>query len=82
MRGECIANSDFGGIFLALNATTGEIIVAKQIEISPTASDREETSQTARASTLKTERETLKDLDHPNIIEYLGYEETPRFWSM
>jgi len=31
---------------------------------------------------LKMESETLKDLDHPNIVQYLGFEETPTFLSM
>jgi len=31
---------------------------------------------------LKLESETLKDLDHPNIVQYLGFEETPTFLSI
>jgi mitogen-activated protein kinase kinase kinase len=31
---------------------------------------------------LKMESETLKDLDHPNIVQYLGFEETPSNWSI
>jgi len=31
---------------------------------------------------LKLESETLKDLDHTNIVQYLGFEETPNFLSI
>jgi len=31
---------------------------------------------------LKLESETLKDLDHPNIVQYLGFEETMDNFSM
>jgi len=34
------------------------------------------------AQALKSESELLKDLVHPNIVQYLGFEETPANLSM
>jgi serine/threonine protein kinase len=81
VRGELIGKGNFGRVYLALNATTGEMIAVKQVEIPRTASDKNDTRQTV-VDALKLESETLKDLDHPNIVTYLGFEETPTFLSM
>lgn len=69
-------------MYLALNATTGEMIAVKQVEIPRTASDKSDTRQVSVVEALKLESECLKDLDHPNIVQYLGFEETPTFLSM
>ena len=54
----------------------------KQVEIPRTASDKEDSRPVTVVEALKSESETLKDLDHPNIVSYLGFEETPTFLSM
>lgn len=69
-------------MYLALNANTGEMIAVKQVEIPRTDSDINDTRQISVVEALKLESETLKDLDHPNIVQYLGFEETPAFLSM
>ena len=69
-------------MYLALNANTGEMIAVKQVEIPRTDSDMNDTRQISVVEALKLESETLKDLDHPNIVQYLGFEETPAFLSM
>lgn len=69
-------------MYLALNATTGEMMAVKQVEIPQTASDKNDSRQATVVSALKSESETLKDLDHPNIVQYLGFEETPTNLSM
>ena len=58
------------------------MIAVKQVEIPRTASDKNDTRQMTVVDALKLESETLKDLDHPNIVTYLGFEETPTFLSM
>jgi serine/threonine protein kinase len=68
--------------YLAPNATTGEMMVVKQVELPRTASDKNDSRQHAVVQALKMESETLKDLDHPNIVQYLGFEETPSNLSM
>lgn len=82
VRGELIGKGTYGRVYLALNATTGEMIAVKQVEIPRTASDKEDTRQVSVVEALKSESETLKDLDHPHIVQYLGFEETPNFLSM
>ena len=82
MRGELIGKGTYGKVYLALNATTGEMIAVKQVEMPRTASDKDDTRQVTVVEALKSESETLKDLDHPNIVQYLGFEETPTFLSM
>ena len=82
VRGELIGQGTYGRVYLALNATTGEMIAVKQVELPRTASDKNDTRQHTVVQALKMESETLKDLDHPNIVQYLGFEETPSNWSM
>lgn len=82
VRGELIGKGTYGRVYLALNATTGEMIAVKQVEIPRTASDKDDSRQVTVVEALKLESETLKDLDHPNIVQYLGFEETPTFLSM
>ena len=82
VRGELIGKGTYGRVYLALNATTGEMIAVKQVEIPKTESDRGDSRQINVVEALKMESETLKDLDHPNIVQYLGFEETPDFLSM
>jgi serine/threonine protein kinase len=77
-----IGKGAYGRVYLALNATTGEMIAVKQIEIPTTASNKNDSRQVTVVQALKMESETLKDLDHPNIVQYLGFEETPNFLSM
>lgn len=77
-----IGKGTYGRVYLALNATTGEMIAVKQVELPTTASDREDSRQKGVVAALKSEIETLKDLDHPHIVSYLGFEETRTFLSI
>lgn len=58
------------------------MIAVKQVEIPKTDADRDDKRQVSLVEALKLESETLKDLDHPHIVQYLGFEETPDFLSM
>jgi len=82
VRGELIGKGTYGRVYLALNATTGEMIAVKQVELPQTASDKNDSRQHTVVQALKSESETLRDLDHPNIVQYLGFEETPANLSM
>ncbi|KAF9568481.1 Pkinase-domain-containing protein [Agrocybe pediades] len=77
VRGELIGKGTYGRVYLALNATTGEMIAVKQVELPQTASDKNDSRQHTVVQALKMESETLRDLDHPHIVQYLGFEETP-----
>ena len=82
VRGELIGKGTYGRVYLALNATTGEMIAVKQVEIPRTEADKDDKRQVSVVEALKLESETLKDLDHPNIVQYLGFEQTDDFLSM
>jgi serine/threonine protein kinase len=58
------------------------MIAVKQVDTPQTASDKNDSRQVTVVQALKSESETLKDLDHPNIVQYLGFEETPSNLSM
>ena len=82
VRGELIGKGTYGRVYLALNATTGEMIAVKQVEMPRTASDKDDSRQISVVEALQLESETLKDLDHANIVSYLGFEEKLTFLSM
>ncbi|KAK9469207.1 hypothetical protein V1512DRAFT_255736 [Lipomyces arxii] len=74
VKGELIGKGTFGRVYLALNATTGEMIAVKQVGVPSTASDKDSAKQREVVDALNSEIETMKDLDHLNIVQYLGYE--------
>ncbi|KAK0198191.1 kinase-like domain-containing protein [Armillaria mellea] len=76
IRGELIGKGSYGRVYLGCNANTGEIIAVKQVELPKKQHDRTN-QQMEVANALKFESETLKDLEHPRIVRYLGYEESP-----
>ncbi|KAI0349075.1 kinase-like protein [Trametes cingulata] len=82
VRGELICKGTYGRVYLALNATTGKMIAVKQVKIPRTTSDKDDSRHVSVVEALKLERETLKDLDHPNIMQCLGFEETPTFLNI
>ncbi|MBW0501561.1 hypothetical protein O181_041276 [Austropuccinia psidii MF-1] len=76
VKGELIGKGSFGQVFLALNATNGEMLAVKQVELPKTRSDRESERQNNVVAALKSEIHLMRDLEHPNIVQYLGFEET------
>ncbi|KAJ6519746.1 kinase-like domain-containing protein [Mycena sanguinolenta] len=75
--GEMIGKGSYARVYLALNANNGELMAVKRVETPQTASDRADSRQLEMVEALKFESNTLKDLEHPNIVQYLGFEETP-----
>ena len=67
----------YGKLYLALNATTGEMIAAKQIELPQTTGNKPASDHYEVVQALRNENKILRDLDHPNIVQYLGFEEIP-----
>ena len=55
-----------------MNVTTGDMLAVKQVELPRTSSDRDNDIQSSVVNALEFEIETLKDLDHANIVQYLG----------
>jgi hypothetical protein len=82
LRGESIGKGTYGQVYLALNATTGEIIAVKQVEVPQSASDKQDRRQLSVMEALRSESDTLKELEHPNVVQYLGFEATPKVLTM
>ena len=82
VRGELIGKGTCGDTYLALNATTGEMIVTKQIAIPHSSRQVSGDSRPSVVEGLKLESAILQDLDHPNIVQYLGFSETPEVLSL
>jgi serine/threonine protein kinase len=82
VKGELLGEGTYARVYLALNATTGEIMAVKQVELSRTASDLMNSRHQEIIDALDSERKTLMELDHINIVQYLGYEESSNYLSM
>ncbi|VDB84833.1 unnamed protein product [Peniophora sp. CBMAI 1063] len=82
IRGELIGKGNFGRVYLAMDAPSGEIIVAKQVEIPRIVSERGDEQRTNALEALMRECETLKNLDHPNVVHYMGFEKTFAIMSL
>ncbi|KAH7104917.1 Pkinase-domain-containing protein [Auriculariales sp. MPI-PUGE-AT-0066] len=76
IKGDLIGKGTYGKVFLALNANTGEMIAVKQVELPKTASDQADARQRIVVDAIKSESAVLRDLEHPNVVQYLGFEET------
>ncbi|KAF8078698.1 kinase-like domain-containing protein [Lyophyllum atratum] len=82
VKGELLGKGSYAKVYLGLNATTGEIMAVKQVELPQTLSDQASSRHQEITDALKFERKTLMGLDHPNIVQYLGYEESPEYLSI
>ncbi|KAG2369411.1 kinase-like protein [Suillus spraguei] len=84
VRGELIAKGTYGRVYLAINAITGELFAVKQVEahIASSTSDGKDRRRMEFVQAFKTEIEILKDLNHPHIVQYLGFEETKTLLSI
>jgi serine/threonine protein kinase len=58
------------------------MIAVKQVEVIRTLNDREDERSKSMVDALNAEIENLKDLDHPHIVQYLGYERTDTAFSI
>jgi mitogen-activated protein kinase kinase kinase len=74
IKGQLIGKGTFGRVYLGMNITTGEPIAVKQVEVNPKAAGQEKEKMREMVKSLDIEIDTMKDLDHPNIVSYLGCE--------
>ena len=73
MKGALIGQGSFGCVYLALHAVTGELLAVKQVETpAPGANSQGDTRKKSMIEALKREISLLRDLRHPNIVQYLG----------
>ncbi|AMD19341.1 HBR440Cp [Eremothecium sinecaudum] len=80
IKGELIGKGSFGAVYLGLNVTTGEMMAVKQVEVPKFGSQGETAACTVNA--LISEVSTLRNLDHLNIVQYLGFENKNGIYSL
>ncbi|OCH92338.1 kinase-like protein [Obba rivulosa] len=74
IRGEHIGRGTTGSdVYLALNAVTGEMMAIRQVRILDDCDESSQNNSAIRA--LRWEHDVLKDLDHQNLVQGLGYTE-------
>ena len=74
IKGQLIGKGTFGRVYLGMNINTGEPIAVKQVEVNPKAAGQEKEKIREMVRSLDIEIDMMKDLDHPNIVSYLGCE--------
>lgn len=72
MKGALIGQGSFGSVFLALHAITGELMAVKQVEVPSTSLSTVDKKKETMINALKREIDLLRDLQHKNIVQYLG----------
>lgn len=73
-KGQLIGKGTYGRVYLGMNATTGEFLAVKQVEVSAKAAGNDKAKMKELVAALDQEIDTMKDLDHVNIVQYLGCE--------
>lgn len=72
IRGQLIGKGTYGRVYLGMNATTGEFLAVKQVEVNQTHYDKDRVKDMVAA--LDQEIDTMQHLEHRNIVQYLGCE--------
>lgn len=83
MKGALIGQGSFGCVYLALHAVTGELLAVKQVEApSPGANSQNDHRKKSMIEALKREISLLRDMRHPNIVQYLGCSSSPEYLNI
>ena len=70
IKGALIGAGSFGKVYLGMDAVNGLLMAVKQVEL-PRGSAPNEERKKSMLSALEREIDLLKDLSHPNIVQYL-----------
>lgn len=74
IRGQLIGKGTYGRVYLGMNATTGEFLAVKQVEVNQKVAGHDKDRIKEMVSALDQEIDTMQHLEHPNIVQYLGCE--------
>jgi mitogen-activated protein kinase kinase kinase len=74
LRGELIGKGTYGRVYLGMNATTGEFLAVKQVEVNQKAALHDKERVKEMVAALDQEIDTMQHLEHSNIVQYLGCE--------
>ncbi|KAI9837477.1 MAG: hypothetical protein M1819_007125 [Sarea resinae] len=72
MKGTMIGQGSFGSVYLALHSVTGELMAVKQVEMPSNDGRQIDHKKQQMVTALKHEIGLLRELQHPNIVQYLG----------
>lgn len=72
MKGAMIGQGSFGTVFLALHAVTAELMAVKQVDMPSDTGIALSAKKNSMIEALKHEISLLRELRHPNIVQYLG----------
>ncbi|KZF18873.1 Pkinase-domain-containing protein [Xylona heveae TC161] len=73
-KGQLIGKGTYGRVYLGMNATTGEFLAVKQVEVNSKAAGQDKDRIKEMVAALDQEIDTMQHLDHVNIVQYLGCE--------
>ncbi|KAI9680812.1 MAG: hypothetical protein M1817_004252 [Caeruleum heppii] len=73
-KGQLIGKGTYGRVYLGMNATTGEFLAVKQVEVNRHAAGQDTDRMKEMVGALDQEIDTMQHLDHVNIVQYLGCE--------
>ncbi|KAF5682085.1 STE STE11 BCK1 kinase [Fusarium denticulatum] len=73
-KGQLIGKGTYGRVYLGMNATTGEFLAVKEVEVNPKAAGGDKSKMKELVAALDQEIDTMQHLDHINIVQYLGCE--------
>lgn len=73
-KGQLIGKGTYGRVYLGMNATTGEFLAVKEVEVNSKAAGNDKARMKELVAGLDQEIDTMQHLDHDNIVQYLGCE--------
>ena len=73
-KGQLIGKGTYGRVYLGMNATTGEFLAVKEVEVNSKAAGNDRARMKELVAALDQEIDTMQHLDHDNIVQYLGCE--------
>ncbi|ORX60344.1 Pkinase-domain-containing protein [Hesseltinella vesiculosa] len=81
MKGSLIGRGTFGDVYLGLNPLSGELMAVKQVEL-PVENSATEERKKSMVEALRREIALLQELQHDNIVQYLGSESDDAHFSI
>ncbi|KAL5611993.1 hypothetical protein BROUX41_000444 [Berkeleyomyces rouxiae] len=73
-KGQLIGKGSFGRVYIGMNATTGEFLAVKEVDVNPKAAAGDKNKIREMVAGFDSEIDTMQHLDHVNIVQYLGCE--------
>ncbi len=80
IRGALIGSGSFGQVYLGMDAMNGLLMAVKQVPLPSGAGPNEERKR-VNLRALEREIDLLRDLQHDNIVQYLGMD-VPLLFSL